>query len=323
MKKILFGLLMIGVIGVSCKKDNSKTNNPGSKLQKVTFNVGFSKTVTAFQTNSLKINSTTPDTSLTNYIDVLYYMVFDANGNNIHTISQLSTDTAFGHYIDNLQSGTYTVVVAGGKTGLMATTQATPLSSAYIYYAVWQLGTLTSPAQFVLSDFNKDAFVGKTTVTVSTNPASQAFTLNRIVSKIVVNINDNIPAGVTTLQVQATNIADIYMVADGSTAYQNSTVLGYLPGVLTFGGAVPAAYIGQPNYQVTGLLLNNTAQAIDVEISATAGANSVADKIVNGVTFQPNKVTLLSGTLFGGSGGGGLQVTTDTVWNTPVIRTFP
>jgi len=31
----------------------------------------------------------------------------------------------------------------------------------------------------------------------------------------------------------------------------------------------------------------------------------------------------LSGTLFGGSGGGGLQVTTDTVWNTPVIRTFP
>jgi hypothetical protein len=48
-------------------------------------------------------------------------------------------------------------------------------------------------------------------------------------------------------------------------------------------------------------------------------------KRVPGVTATPNKITLPSGNPFGGTGTtstGGFQVTTDTLWNTPIVKTF-
>jgi hypothetical protein len=313
MKKILLGILIIGVVITSCKKDNSKKDDP-KPLQKVVFNVGFSKAVTDFQLSRLRTNSTTPDTSLTNYIDILYYMVFDASGNSVHNISQLSTDTAFGHYIDNLQAGSYTVVVAGGKAGLSIFNGS--LSSAYLYY---DSGGTQNP-QHVPGFFTQDAFVSKTTVTVGATALSHAFALNRIVSKIVVNINDKIPASATEIQANINFAANVYKVGDGSTTTGTNGIFN--PFV---GGNVPANAIGTTNYQLNGLILNNSSHAIDVEIIATGtGGTILADKPLNNVTFQPNKETLLSGNLFGGSGNtsNGFQVATDTTWNTPVTRAF-
>jgi hypothetical protein len=313
MKKILYGILIIGVAMTSCKKENSRKSGP-EPLQKIVFNVGFSKTVTGFQLSHLKTNSTTPDTSLTNYIDVLYYMVFDAGGNDVHNITQLSTDTAFGHYIDNLQAGSYTVVVAGGKAGFSIFNGS--LSTAYLYY---DSGGTQNP-QHVPGFFTQDAFVSKTAVTVAATASNHAFALDRIVSKIVVNINDQVPASTTQIQANINFAANIYKIGDGSTATgTNGTFNPFI------GGNVAANAIGTTNYQMSGLILNNSSHAIDVEIIATGtGGTILADKSLSNVSFQPNKETLLSGNLFGGSGGtaNGFRVVTDTTWNTPVARGF-
>lgn len=313
MKKILLCILIIGVAITSCKKDNSKKREL-APLQKVVFNVGFSKAVADFQLSRLRTNSTTPDTSITNYIDVLYYMVFDASGNNVHNIAQLSTDTAFGHYIDNLQAGSYTVVVAGGKAGFSVFNGS--LSTAYLYY---DSGGTQNP-QYVPGFFTQDAFVSKSTLTVGATASSHAFALNRIVSKIVVNINDKIPASTTQIQANINYAANVYKIGDGSTTTGVNGIFN--PFV---GGNVPASALGTTNYQMSGLILNNSSHAIDVEIIATgAGGTILADKPLTNVTFQPNKETLLSGNLFGGSGGttNGFQVVTDTTWNTPANRGF-
>ncbi|WP_419699159.1 hypothetical protein [Mucilaginibacter sp. NFX135] len=52
-------------------------------------------------------------------MDVLYCSIYDADGKSINTIKQLSTDAGFGTITTNLPAGNYTLVFAGGKTGLV------------------------------------------------------------------------------------------------------------------------------------------------------------------------------------------------------------
>src|SRR5437879_3421029 len=126
MKRIIVGLIAVFTVFTSCKKDHSKDGNPDTAIHKIAYNVGFSQQTANFQINSSKplvISGTNTQAlvpaSLSDNVDVIYYAVYDSQGNNVHIIKQTSDQAGFGAYTDNLHSGTYTLVVAAGKTGLL------------------------------------------------------------------------------------------------------------------------------------------------------------------------------------------------------------
>lgn len=317
MKKILFGFLLICIAFSSCKKDN-KGIIPTVKLQKVTFNLGFTQSTGTFQTNSLRVNSTTPDTSLTNHIKVLYYMVFDSAGNNVHNITQLSTDTSFGHYTDNLHSGKYTVAIAGGNPNLVISPGN--LTKQYMYYQV-NVPTFDDPLP---GPFDQDAYIYRGTFTVVNTALSKNVTLTRAGSKLLVNVNDAIPNNTVQAQLTLNYYVNTYFVGTGSTGLYTLTSEGFSTST-TYTYNIKSTDWGKTNYQLSTLFLYGT-KPMSVTITFYGQNTTIAQKEVQNVTGMPDKVTILSGNLFGGAGNpsaGSFQVAIDSAWNTPIIKTFP
>ena len=316
MKKILFTLLAIGVIIISCKKDHSKENTPKppvGALQKVTFKAAFSISTGYVQVHSLSTNSlgtsSTPDTALTNHIKELYYMVFDSAGNNLHNIQQLSTDTAFGHYVDNLHPGKYTIAIAGG-TGFTV-----------------QGGKLTAPTgavtpAYCYSNPFAEFFFGKTVITVNSSSLSQSVNLDRKTSKLVVNIKDALPTQPASLGITLSGAGTKYYIGYDSIGAPlnapNSAALSY---------SIPASARGTTNYQIAATFFYDGPFTVDLSCTSTSSNFIIyGEKVISGVAGGRNKITTLTGNLFGGSGTsqtGGFQATLDTTWTTPVNVSFP
>ncbi|MGZ3766120.1 MAG: hypothetical protein ACXVB0_19605 [Mucilaginibacter sp.] len=304
MKKLFLGLILVYVMMLSCKKEHHSTVNVSqSTTHKVTFTVGFSQGVGAIQINSLKTNSfstsSAPDTSLTNHIHNLYYMVFDSVGNSVHNITQASTDTAFGKYTDNLHPGKYTVAIAGGTN---LTLNSGNLAATYISNS---------------NGFVNDAFFEKVSIIVGNTDLTQGFSLNRITSKLVVNINDalpNDPQAVGKLTLSGVGYA--YFVGTGNISNVQNAGYSYV---------IPASALGTKNFRMTTYFLYNGPFTAEIYCGVNP-ALIYGDKIVTGVTGAANKITILSGNLFGGGGTnstGGFQVAVDTAWNSTVTKTFP
>ena len=312
MKKIFFILIMACIFCCSCKKEGSKGSQPKTQLQPITFKVGFSEHLANFQNAHLIVNSTSTDTALTNYINVMYYMVFDSIGNSVHNITQLSTDPNFGSYTDNLHPGKYTVAIAAGKTGLGIVAGAS-LSKQYIAYS-----------NNVTNHFTQDAFFQKISLTVSNTPSSQNISLNRITSKLIVNINDAIPNGASRLLLSINGDVDAFFVGSASPGYSpNGSGLDN-PLIRL---VLPPADAGKTNYQLSTLFLGNSNSSLNVNIECDGTGQQgqlmvYSIKPVSSVAFQPNKITILSGNLFGGSGSGNVQVSADTTWSNHVTIGF-
>ena len=321
MKKLLFILSLASVALGSCKKESQKNNLPVSKnAQGVTFNVGFSKNIPSLGN---PLNSTSPDTSYTNHIKVLYYMVFDSVGNNVHNITQLSSDAAFGHYADNLQPGKYTVAITGGGASLMI--QQGKLSSQYLFYGI--LFNYQEPGFYVPGPFDQDTYSTFFTITVAGTPLNPPITLNRVISKMTVNINDAIPTNTTSISLTLNSPGNVY--------YAGTGLVGMIPGyayqgtfiaTAAYGFPVSATAFGKTNFQISTFFLFNAATPVTVNLAAVNTISQYStEKNISNVTGAPNKVTLLSGNLFGGNGlntSNGFNVSVDTTWNTPVVKTF-
>jgi len=327
----------------ACKKDHSKENTPATTTakQKVTLNVGFSQSVTTFSsrpvsTNSLATNSTT-DTALTNHIGILYYMVYDSTGKSVQTVTQLYTDSVFGHFSLNLPAGKYTIGIAGGQYSqsvvnydriipLELFVQQLPtlaLTNTYLYYFTYpnsDLGTNTAT-------FPGDTFFKLITLTVGNTATSQNVALDRITSILKVNIDDVIPTAVTSITIKLTGstVAWNYYISDGHTtaAEPNGQLDGFNPNP-SYTFTVPASAIGTKNFQVQANLLY--LGPFTAEITAYSGSSVTADKTLTGIPGAQGKVTLLSGNLFGGNGlnngNTSTQFTADTTWKSTTTIGF-
>lgn len=333
MRRILLGLIIICTALFSCRKDHKSEIKPSDAgiTHKVAFNVGFSKTVTDFATTHLKLYSTSPDTSLTNHIDILYFIVFDSAGNNLHTILERSidtvfgkSDTIFGKFTDNLHAGKYTVIVAGGKTGLTVGfntgISGSALDKSYVYYETYN----TTSGQYVIDKFTQDAFYKKISLVVTNANSTQNISLDRVVSKLDVNINDPIPSGAGYISTTITGIANVFYVNTGTAG-----VIGGGQVSNTYSTALTSASAGITNYQMSLLFLYYNPCSVNIMCAtsqpqdlSTFNGIVLGSAVITNVTAQANKVTLLTGNLFGGTGSGGIQVSVDTTWKTPVTRGF-
>ncbi|SHM17693.1 hypothetical protein [Mucilaginibacter sp. OK098] len=331
MKKFLFGLILVCIMLVSCKKDHSKDHGTSTTTHKVAFNVGFSKSTGAFETSNLKTNGlkeNAADTALTNHADVLYFAVYDSNGGNITTVKQLSTDPGFGSYTDNLASGTYFLVVAAGGNNLIVSGDKAKyvdvprkLSTDVLAYG---FDEDINNGYLSWHPFTDDTFYKKITLNVTNTDINQSISLDRITSKLVVNIEDALPANAKTMYV-LTNPSDKFYIGSGtgSISEGNNEIIS----------PVSAAQIGTTNFKLAQLFLTSAPFSVNVYCSSlpppppyTNIPNIIANKNISNVTGQPNKVTLLSGSLFGGTtthSTGGFTVSVDTTWNAiPITKSF-
>jgi|GEM_PF-2186696 len=319
MKKSLPALVLVFLI-ISCKKEH-KTRQTGDVQHKVAFNVGFSQQIVDFSTGTKKLNTLKTDAvTLADKIDVLFYAVYDASGNQIHVIKQLATDSGFGSYTDILNPGTYNVVVAGGKAGFsLAPDLQSGISTSKLSTDVLNYGSrIVSGGTTVWNSFNKDAFYKKIQLTVANTDLTQNFALDRIVSLLVANINDAVPSNVKTIGIILSPMPNRFQIGSGLP----STAAGGGVGVID---TLSASDIGKTNHQLSTIFLYS--QPFNFTIKASSGldfnTSLVANKTSSGITGAPNTKTNISGNLFGGAGGGS-NVKIDTSWNsTPIVKSFP
>ncbi len=305
MKKAILYSMVMSLIFFSCKKDHSPIQNPTEKTYSVKFNVsGFTEQIVnstgGKQTNSLQTNSVSIPTA--GYLTILYYYVFDNNGNFLHKITQDSTTTNFGSISDDLPSGTYTVVIAAGKAGFSSPSNVQAAISAHL---------ITYSPNTAAPKAWQDTFYGTFPLTVSGGSVSQAVTLSRIVGELEININDAIPANVASISVSLDQEDLQYNFATNKAAYP-ATVVKTI--------TIPASEIGKTNFQGYTIVANTLTPFTVTITSYDASKHVVSAAIVDGVSCQVNTRTILSGSLFGSNNS--FNVTLNTGWGTPIQIPF-
>lgn len=311
MKKHIITLIAIIAIFSACKKDAINSGKNGKNTVPVNFNIGYTQSTGTFNVspNGSKLGTHTlasVDPTLAANAKVLYIAIYGSDGSRLYLTKQLSTDTVFGKAQYNLPPGTYTVAFAAGQNNLIY--NGTALANDNFNYSGttgWQ-----------------DTFFQKETLTVGASGINQSVTLERIVSQIIVNIEDAIPSNVTWIQValgsSQTSGQPVFGVNAGA-ALGNSTGTIHIP---TGQPIVP----GTKNTKFSFIVLS-TAIPYTVQIlaDATPGGQTIGYAFITSVATQAGHQTTVAGQLFGGNGmtnTGGFQATIDPVWD-PTTTTIP
>ena len=322
MKKVLLVFILICSVILSCKKNHQGKTGQSDDPQQVSFNVSFKQLGGAFQTNSVETNAVTnADTSLTNHLYLIHYIVFDAAGKYVSHTTQLFNDANFGHFTMLLQPGNYTIAVAGGRSGLEIVPFTGTLTTAYLWY---NNGT-SDP----YNHYFKETFFYKAAITVGHANLTQNISLTRITSRIQFNIEDAIPQNATVATIGISAVSGLlnfrYYIGDGSvdngdipTNHDNFSA----------STAIPAAAVGTTNYQVSGDYLYSAAQTVNATLAITNpitkityGSVQINDINAGGA----NKLVHLTGKMFGGTpvqNSNGFHMSVDTAWNATVVKGF-
>jgi hypothetical protein len=316
MKKILYSLIIFCLVLAACKKDHKIA--PGG-AQKVTFNVGFSQTMGDFNAsavgNKLRINSA--DTSVTNHVKIIYYMVFKADGTLLHNIRQAIGDVGFGSYTDNLNAGTYTVAIAAGGTDLIISKEGN-----------LDVQKISSNSAF----YDGNMFFKKIQITVTSSSITESVSLHHAMSKLVFKTNDIIPTGATyakfTISTAAGFTREFQLSTESGAVpqYANSTDIIQIGGSVVDPGNPPL-----PNgvkLEITSYFIYYAPLNVDVIVSRVNAQGAYepvyGQKSITNIAGAPNAVTTLTGNLFGGNGIGttGFKIAVDSTWNAPINQGF-
>lgn len=281
MRKLLLYSALLTSLFSSCKKEHNKA--PDVTKHKVTFNVsGFTQQILGSvkgkqQVNSLQTNTVPLDTA----IGLLYYQVYDANGAGVSFVRETAGTANFGVISDALAAGTYTVVFAGGDSRL--TLHQNYTNTGNIPYIT------ESPTSHVPWG---DTFFKKLTLTVTGGDITQTVSLDRVVSKLTINLEDALPANAAKITVSAT------------TEFFNYNLLTANPGQSPQGNitstfSIPPSAIGTVNFK-TSILIMNTYAPVDVVVSCYDSSNKlIGQATISQVVLHANEQTILSGKLFG------------------------
>lgn len=285
----------------SCTKEHKVPMpvTPGGKTYKIQFNLsGFTQTTNTISgnrhLNSLK--TTSADSSDTDSLEILYYLVYDSAGKLVHQITQHSDSASFSGFSDSLPEGNYKAYFFAGKTGLYVDTV-----NARIYYSAPgdSLGTW------------HDTFVARAVELNVTGNSSQNITLSRTVSALRINIKDAIPA----------NAVKVVTSIQSDFVYYNFLVRGSrnlsAPYVKTLTTLITPALIGTTNLQQYTVLAGSNGSITSVAITCyDASNNIIASAYIGSAGLSPNQETILSGNLFGATDPANpFQISVNNTWN--------
>ncbi len=290
MKRLVLPVLLLPFLFYSCKKDNTQVTPVNtSKKYQVQFGVsGFQQIILSTAKGSgnenSKIFAASPGNAMT-----LDYLVYDSNGNLVHSTTQLA-DTTRTMVKDSLPAGTYTFCfVVGGPSR-----QISPSFKELTYPgAVWE-----------------DTFVKQVIFTVGPGNVTQNVTLDRLVAQLETDITGAIPPNAAKITI---NVDKEYMWGKFS-GQPDTTLKANTPTSFTFP-------LSQSGTKFCFVLLN-TVSPFNVELTAYDASGSVLAKAtVNNVKCAVNTRTVLSGSLFGNQSST-FTVSLNNQWVTDPFKTI-
>ncbi|MGN6181452.1 MAG: FimB/Mfa2 family fimbrial subunit [Mucilaginibacter sp.] len=321
MKKAFLYVLFLSVIFFSCKKEHQKpvttVNNTG-KYFKVNFTLGgFTETIlnSALSKRTDALSPVDPsDTSSKDSLNTLYYVVYGPNATQ-HSKTLTSTNGKFPTIADSLKIGNYDIVFVAGKTGL-SYLNSSPGYPANAYYDYVDSITTTT--------FNTwhDTFTQEILLKVTGGDTTINVNLYRIVGKLQISIKDTVPTNADHINIYATNV--VQSVEASPANHFQGRIYNLLNKALIYQASVPTSAKGKPNYTIANVLAADSAAAMTVEVMAYDSSNNlIGDAVINNVTLIPNKKTILTGNLFGGtSTTHSLPIGINTQWTATPYKTI-
>jgi len=158
-----------------------------------------------------------------------------------------------------------------------------------------------------------DTFHKALTLTVNSETGAQSVTLERMVAKLKMTINDAIATGTTQFLVTPTTWYYGMDYTDGSPTAQASSQ------AITVN--CPSSLIGQSGQFLTVFTFSSSAQwQTNVTLAASNGSSTISSVAINNVPIQRNRSTEYSGNLF--TAGGNSTLTLNDTWGDPFTGTW-
>lgn len=291
MKKNILYSALISLFFFACKKDNSTTPNKDQKYPvRITID-GFTQTSEDFDGQKKSAGNTKAAAdSLADYIQHLYYLVYNNSNTLVKRIDQSSADTGFGLILDSLAAGHYTIALVGSKN-------ATYIGGDPLFGGQDEIAFFDLPGG--------DVFYKKLGIDV-TDSIATAVNLDRVVAKLKIQIQDAIPNSVKNISILPTMYP---LPPEGVNAGVANNILLYSgTSYATTGGAgfysafffpVPDSLHGTTNLTLEMYVLALNPATISVIIkSLDASYGKITEKDVTQVNIQAGKKTVLKGNLF-------------------------
>ena len=158
-----------------------------------------------------------------------------------------------------------------------------------------------------------DTFHKALTLTVDNNTGSQAVTLERMVGKLKMTINDAIATGTTQFIVTPATWYYGMDYTDGSPTASASNQ--------TITISCPSNYVGESGKFLTVFTFSSSAQwNTNVTLAASNGTSTISSVAINNVPIQRNRSTEYSGNLF--TNNGSTTLTLNDTWGDPFTGTW-
>lgn len=230
----------------------------------------------------------TEDPANYDFVGELVLAFYDANGKEVYKTSQskssTATDASFGEFSFQLPVGNYTMVAIGRDVGTNdAFSLTSPVHAAYTSERVRETFSAVQPV-----------------VIASTAAVSLNVTLNRVVTKLVVETTDNQPAGVAKIRTT---------YGAGSKGFNPTTGLALDNNGFTLTNSVnatPGTTLAIKNFA----FLAADEQEIDITLEVLDEKGGVlSTRVIPNVPFRRNRQTTLRGQLFSSKGTFHLETT--------------
>ena len=270
-----------------CLSCNKQVENPDSEPT-ATVSVHVSDFTVAFSDLPGAGTRATEAPADYDFVGELVLAFYDADGKEVYKTSQskssTATDASFGEFLFQLPVGNYTMVAIGRDVGSNdAFSLTSPTQAAYTSERVRETFSAVQPV-----------------VITSTAAVSLNVTLNRVVTKLVVESTDNQPAGVAKIRTT---------YGAGSKGFNPTTGLALDNKGFSLNNSVnatPGTTLAIKNFA----FLAADEQEIDITLEVLDEKGGVLSKrVIPNVPFRRNRQTTLRGQLFSSKGTFHLETT--------------
>ncbi|MCC8410271.1 hypothetical protein LJ707_15120 [Mucilaginibacter sp. UR6-1] len=295
MKHYLLLCAAIVLLFPSCSKEKRVSPDSGEKKYPVKFDVsGFTQIYEPQGGATGKVRTADVDSlPVTN----LSFVVF--KDNDIVSIKgSKKGDAGFGTFSENLAAGNYIIAFSGGAPGNVSTEEL--LLDPEVEQFVRRRTPLLN---------GSDLFYKKYALTVKDTTITQNVLLNRITSQLVININDAIPAGVTSITVALKDSIDFIMLQSKYLRFDDRYV----------SNTIAATDAGKTNYRLFVSSSHNITP-FSITISYVQNGETFS-KIIPNVICKTNMRTILSGNLFS-SNSNEFKMKIGSEWFDPIYIDF-
>lgn len=284
MKKTLI-LVLTALIMMSCSKSHDDAEVETAQVKKFRFVVNGDFGTPTFTRGYLQADGKDmTDLWLLDYMD----------GALVQQLHQVASDADFGEPNLMLKYGSHHIY-------FVASRGVEPTLNEDSHIISWSS---------VRDTFWKDYEVN----VVSTSNGNRAVTLDRVVTKLKISINDEVPSSLSSLSISPAKWFFGIDYMTGSAMSQQSKAIDI---------DVPSSYIGTTGQLSASIFSISDANEWYSNISITAkdaSSNVIGSATITNAPFQRNRATEYSGNLFGC--GSSLSVSLSDGWSTPTVGTW-